>query len=83
MDVLDLARLQFASTTLFTSSSFLSIGLAVWVAICQSAAYRTGDDAWERAARFWGRATCRGWPPREASSPSSTNAPASTPLTPS
>ena len=42
MDVLDLARLQFASTTLFHFIFVpLSIGLAMWVAICQTAAYRS------------------------------------------
>ncbi|WP_205697051.1 cytochrome ubiquinol oxidase subunit I [Conexibacter sp. SYSU D00693] len=56
MDVLDLARLQFASTTLFHFVFVpLSIGLAAWVAICQTAAYRTGKDEWEQAARFWGK----------------------------
>lgn len=56
MDVLDLARLQFSSTTLFHFIFVpLSIGLAMWVAICQTAHYRTGKEEWDRAARFWGK----------------------------
>lgn len=56
MDVIDLARLQFASTTLFHYIFVpLSIGLALWVAVCQTIAYRTQSDAWEQAARFWGK----------------------------
>jgi cytochrome d ubiquinol oxidase subunit I len=56
MDVLDLARLQFAVTTLYHFIFVpVSIGLAAWTAICQTAAFRTKDPRWDRAARFWGK----------------------------
>jgi cytochrome d ubiquinol oxidase subunit I len=56
MQALDLARWQFAITTVY---HFLfvpvSIGMAAFVAICQTAFYRTGKDVYDRMARFWGK----------------------------
>ncbi|MGZ4268344.1 MAG: cytochrome ubiquinol oxidase subunit I [Solirubrobacteraceae bacterium] len=56
MHALDLARLQFAITTIY---HFLfvpvSIGLAAFVALCQTLHYRTGRDVYDRMARFWGK----------------------------
>jgi len=56
MTTLDLARLQFAATTLFHFIFVpISIGLAVWVAFCQTLHYRTGEPVYLRMTRFWGR----------------------------
>jgi cytochrome d ubiquinol oxidase subunit I len=56
MNTLDWARLQFAITTLFHFIFVpLSIGLALFVAICQTRYYRSGDEVWLRATRFWGK----------------------------
>lgn len=33
----------------------MSIGLALFVAICQTQHYRTGNEVWGRVTRFWGR----------------------------
>ena len=56
MTNVDLARLQFASTTLF---HFLfvpvTIGIAWLTAIMQTAWRRTGHDAWLRLTRFFGK----------------------------
>jgi cytochrome d ubiquinol oxidase subunit I len=56
MTTLDLARLQFSSTTLF---HFLfvpvSIGLALFLAILQTLAYRTGKPVYTRLLSLWGR----------------------------
>jgi len=56
MDVLELARWQFAITTVY---HFLivpvSIGLSAWVAICQTAHLRTGKPVYDRMTRFWGK----------------------------
>ena len=53
---LDLDRWQFAITTIF---HFLfvpvSIGLALYVAICQTLQYRTGKEMHARQVMFWGR----------------------------
>ncbi len=53
---LDLARLQFAITTIY---HFLfvpvSIGMAAYVALCQTLYYRTGREVYDRMARFWGK----------------------------
>jgi cytochrome d ubiquinol oxidase subunit I len=53
---LDLARLQFAITTIY---HFLfvpvSIGMAAYVAICQTLFWRTGREVYDRMARFWGK----------------------------
>ena len=56
MTALDLDRWQFAITTIF---HFLfvpvSIGLALYVAICQTLHYRTGKPMHARQVTFWGR----------------------------
>ncbi len=56
MTTLDLARLQFSSTTLF---HFLfvpvSIGLSLFLAILQTLAYRSGKPVYERLLALWGR----------------------------
>ena len=56
MSALDLARLQFATTTIF---HFLfvpvSIGLAFYVAVCQTLHVRTGRDVYARQVEFFGR----------------------------
>ncbi len=56
MTALDLARWQFAITTIF---HFLfvpvSIGLALYVAICQTLHLRTSREVYARQVLFWGR----------------------------
>jgi len=56
MNTLDFARTQFAVTTLFHFIFVpMSIGLALFVAICQTRWHRTGDELYLRMTRFWGR----------------------------
>ena len=56
MNALDFARLQFAVTTLFHFIFVpMSIGLALFVAICQTRYYRSGDEVWLRTTKFWGK----------------------------
>ncbi|MDA8068583.1 MAG: cytochrome ubiquinol oxidase subunit I, partial [Actinomycetota bacterium] len=56
MTALDFARAQFAVTTLLHFIFVpISIGLALYVAICQTRYYRSGDEVWLRATRFWGK----------------------------
>ncbi len=56
VSTLSLARWQFAVTTVFHFLFVpLTIGLGLLVAVLQSAAYRTKDEAWERATRFFGK----------------------------
>ena len=56
MTALDLARLQFATTTIFHFIFVpLSIGLAFYVAVCQTLHYRTGKEIYARQVRFFGR----------------------------
>ncbi|MHC4550765.1 MAG: cytochrome ubiquinol oxidase subunit I [Planctomycetota bacterium] len=56
MDALSLHRFHFAFTVayhyLFPQ---LTMGLALLIVILKSAARRTGDERYDRAARFWGR----------------------------
>ena len=56
MTALELARWQFAITTVF---HFLfvpvSIGLSLYVAICQTLQVRTGKELHARQVHFWGR----------------------------
>ncbi|MCC7077406.1 MAG: cytochrome ubiquinol oxidase subunit I [Acidimicrobiia bacterium] len=56
MSRVDLARLQFATTSLY---HFLfvpfTIGMACLIAIMQTAWHRTGKDEWYRLTRFFGR----------------------------
>ncbi|MGE4427565.1 MAG: cytochrome ubiquinol oxidase subunit I [Solirubrobacteraceae bacterium] len=56
MELLDLARIQFAFTTLFHFLFVpLTIGLAGFVALMQTRWYRTGDDEYLRMTKFWGK----------------------------
>jgi len=56
MNTLELARLQFGVTTLFHFIFVpMSIGLAAWVAYCQTRWYRSGDEVYLRMTRFWGK----------------------------
>ena len=51
----DLARLQFATTSLYHFLFVpLTLGLAPLVAVMQTLWYRGGDEAWLRLARFFG-----------------------------
>ncbi|WP_028065320.1 cytochrome ubiquinol oxidase subunit I [Solirubrobacter soli] len=56
MTSLELARLQFGITTVF---HFLfvpvTIGMAVFVAVCQTLFHRTGNPVYERMTIFWGK----------------------------
>ncbi|MFG3439533.1 cytochrome ubiquinol oxidase subunit I [Nonomuraea sp. NPDC047897] len=55
MDVLDLARLQFAATgSLHFLFVMVTLGLAPMVAITHTRWVRSGDPAHERMTRFWG-----------------------------
>src|SRR5699024_8494914 len=55
MDVLDLARIQFASTTIFHYFFVpVSIGLALIIAIMQTMYVVKKDDTYKRMAKFWG-----------------------------
>jgi cytochrome d ubiquinol oxidase subunit I len=56
VNTLELARLQFGVTTVFHFIFVpMSIGLAVWVAYCQTRYYRSGDEVYLRMTRFWGK----------------------------
>ena len=56
ISTLSLARWQFGVTTVFHFLFVpLTIGLGLLVAILQTASYRTGDESWERATRFFGK----------------------------
>jgi cytochrome bd ubiquinol oxidase subunit I len=56
MNTLELARLQFGITTVFHFIFVpMSIGLAAWVAYCQTRYYRSGDEVYLRMTRFWGK----------------------------
>jgi cytochrome d ubiquinol oxidase subunit I len=56
MTSLELARWQFGITTVY---HFLfvpvTIGLSFFVAVFQTRWYRTGDERWLRATKFWGK----------------------------
>jgi cytochrome d ubiquinol oxidase subunit I len=53
---LDLTRSQFGITTLFHFVFVpMSIGLALFVAVCQTLHYRTRRDVYLRMTRFWGK----------------------------
>ena len=55
VSTVDLARLQFATTSLYHFLFVpLTLGLAPLVAIMQTAWHRTGDEAWLRLTRFFG-----------------------------
>ena len=56
MDIVDLARLQFAVTTLYHYIFVpLTIGLSLVVAIMQTFYVTTGDDNYKRMTKFWGK----------------------------
>jgi cytochrome bd ubiquinol oxidase subunit I len=56
MSAVDLARLQFAATTLFHFFFVpITIGLAWLTAFMQTAWRHTGNDAWLRLTRFFGK----------------------------
>lgn len=56
MDSLELARWQFGITTVYHFLFVpLTIGMALFVAICQTRWHRSGDERWLRATRFWGK----------------------------
>jgi cytochrome d ubiquinol oxidase subunit I len=56
MDALDLARWQFAITTIYHFLFVpITIGLSVLVAVLQTAWYRTGKPEYLRATKFWGK----------------------------
>jgi len=56
VNTLELARLQFGITTIFHFIFVpMSIGMATWVAFCQTRWYRTGDELYMRMTRFWGK----------------------------
>jgi cytochrome d ubiquinol oxidase subunit I len=56
VNTLELARTQFGITTLFHFIFVpMSIGLAAWVAYCQTRYYRSGDEVYLRMTRFWGK----------------------------
>jgi cytochrome bd ubiquinol oxidase subunit I len=55
MDPLILARIQFASTTLFHYLFVpMSIGLALTIAIMQTIYHRTGDEKYKKLTKFFG-----------------------------
>ncbi len=56
MNTLDLARTQFAVTTLFHFIFVpISIGLALFVAICQTRYYFSHNEVHLRMTKFWGK----------------------------
>ncbi len=56
MDPLLLARLQFAVTTVYHFFFVpLTLGLSVFVAIMQTAYWRTGNETYKKMAKFWGK----------------------------
>ncbi len=56
MDSLLLARLQFAVTTVYHFFFVpLTLGLSVFVAIMQTAYWRTGNETYKKMAKFWGK----------------------------
>ncbi|TXK85013.1 cytochrome ubiquinol oxidase subunit I [Paenibacillus sp. N3.4] len=56
MDIVDLARLQFASTTIFHYIFVpLSIGLSLLIAIMETLYVVKKDDGYKRMAQFWGK----------------------------
>ena len=56
MDALELARIQFGTTTVYHFFFVpLSIGLAPLVAIFHTLYVRTGEERYRRLAKFWGK----------------------------
>lgn len=56
MDIVDLARLQFASTTIFHYIFVpLSIGLTLLIAMMETLYVVKKQDIYKRMAQFWGK----------------------------
>lgn len=56
MDVLILARMQFAITTIYHFFFVpLTIGLAIFIAILETRYVRTGDEKMKNMVKFWGK----------------------------
>jgi cytochrome d ubiquinol oxidase subunit I len=56
LTALELARWQFGITTVYHDLFVpVTIGLAIFTAYCQTRWYRSGDESWLRATRFWGK----------------------------
>jgi len=56
MDPVILARLQFASTTVYHFFFVpLTLGLVWIVAILHTQYYRTGEEKYKRLTKFWGK----------------------------
>mgnify|MGYP005848321693 CR=1 FL=1 len=56
MDALDLARLQFAATTVYHFFFVpLTLGLSILVAIMQTLWYRTNNPVYKQMTKFWGK----------------------------
>jgi cytochrome d ubiquinol oxidase subunit I len=56
MDVVMLARLQFAVTTVYHFFFVpLTLGLSILVAIMETQYVRTGDETYKRMTKFWGK----------------------------
>jgi len=56
MDVLMLSRLQFAAATMFHFIFVpLTLGLSVLIACMETAYVRTGNEVWQKMAKFWGK----------------------------
>jgi cytochrome bd ubiquinol oxidase subunit I len=56
MDVLALARLQFAVTTVYHFFFVpLTLGLSIYVAILETLYVRTGDEKYKQMTLFWGK----------------------------
>jgi len=56
MDALFLARLQFGIVTVYHFFFVpLTLGLSILVAIMETIYVRTGDEAWKKATKFWGK----------------------------
>ena len=55
-NALTVDRMQFAFTVTFHYIfPQLTMGLALLILLMKSAAMRTGDPRWDRAARFWAK----------------------------
>lgn len=56
LDVLELARLQFAATTVYHFLFVpLTLGLSILTAIIQTKYYKTNDEKYKKMAKFWGK----------------------------
>ncbi len=56
MDIVTLSRLQFGMTTIYHFLFVpLTLGLGWFVALMHTMYYRTGEEKWKRATKFWGK----------------------------